>query len=574
MKKFYTLLFSIFSLSLFGQTDIIISGVFDGPLTGGTPKGIELYVVNDIADLSIYGVGSANNGGGTDGEEYTLPAVSASAGDFLYITNDSTNFVAFFGIAPTFIDDGAASNVNGDDAIELFMNGNVVDIFGDINTDGTGTAWEYLDGWVYRVNASGPDGSTFVPSNWLYSGVDVFDGQSQNATSPSPFPLGTYQPGGMPMVTANNDFVQTGYNEEVTFDPVANDAIPTAYTSLTIITNPLNGTGTDNMDGTFTYAPSLDFCGMDSLQYEVCENNLCDTAWVFIDVMCPFTYPPYTVAEVTSNDSNGEPDSIGVKCELRGVLYGVNLRPSGIQFTLIDDNNDGIGLFSFDNFGLSLSEGDEVVVRGEVDQFNGLTQLSLDTAYVLSTNNQLIDPVLVTTLDESTESQLIGLENLKIVDLAEWTNNSSGFNVRVTNEIDTFTMRIDNDVDLLGTNPPTGRFILYGIGGQFDGSSPYESGYQILPRYTADIVELESVKTPVWAENIKVYPNPFHNNFTIEGLENIESIRIFNQIGQLCHQSFENGNTLQFSASDLKAGAYIIVITREDESFPVRIYKQ
>jgi len=50
-------------------SDLIITAAFDGPLPGGDPKGIELYVVNDIADLSMYGVGSANNGGGTDGEE-------------------------------------------------------------------------------------------------------------------------------------------------------------------------------------------------------------------------------------------------------------------------------------------------------------------------------------------------------------------------------------------------------------------------------------------------------------------------------------------------------------------------
>ena len=45
-------------------SDLVISGVIDGPLTGGIPKAVELYVVNDIADLSVYGIGTANNGGG------------------------------------------------------------------------------------------------------------------------------------------------------------------------------------------------------------------------------------------------------------------------------------------------------------------------------------------------------------------------------------------------------------------------------------------------------------------------------------------------------------------------------
>ena len=38
------------------NSDLIISAVYDGPLSQGTPKGIELFVLNDIPDLSIYAV--------------------------------------------------------------------------------------------------------------------------------------------------------------------------------------------------------------------------------------------------------------------------------------------------------------------------------------------------------------------------------------------------------------------------------------------------------------------------------------------------------------------------------------
>ena len=61
------------SASTMPQDNMVITAVFDGPLSGGTPKGIELYVIRDINDLSEYGVGSANNGGGSDGEEFTFP---------------------------------------------------------------------------------------------------------------------------------------------------------------------------------------------------------------------------------------------------------------------------------------------------------------------------------------------------------------------------------------------------------------------------------------------------------------------------------------------------------------------
>ena len=41
---------------------MVITGAYDGPLSGGTPKGIELYVLQDISDLSLYGISSITNG--------------------------------------------------------------------------------------------------------------------------------------------------------------------------------------------------------------------------------------------------------------------------------------------------------------------------------------------------------------------------------------------------------------------------------------------------------------------------------------------------------------------------------
>ena len=173
---------------------LIVTGVIDGPLSGGLPKAIEVYATANIPDLSIYGLGSANNGGGSDGEEFTFPADSATAGEFLYVASESPGFTSFFGFAPDYT--SGAANINGDDAIELFQNGSVIDVFGDINVDGTGEAWEHLDGWAYRSNDTGPDGTTFVSGNWGFSGVNALDGQSTNATATTPFPAGTYSTGG------------------------------------------------------------------------------------------------------------------------------------------------------------------------------------------------------------------------------------------------------------------------------------------------------------------------------------------------------------------------------------------
>ena len=102
-----------------------------------------------------------NGAGGRTGTDTLLPKR-----DF-----ESAGFSAFFGFDPDYT--SFAVEINGDDAVELFCNNVVVDVFGDINVDGTGTPWEHLDGWAYRVSNTGPDGSTFVLTNWSFSGPNA-----------------------------------------------------------------------------------------------------------------------------------------------------------------------------------------------------------------------------------------------------------------------------------------------------------------------------------------------------------------------------------------------------------------
>ena len=169
---------------------LIITGVLDGPLSGGIPKAVELYVTADIADLSIYGLGSANNGGGSDGEEFTFPAVVAAAGTYIYVASEAVGFTDFMGFPPDHT--SGALSVNGDDAIELFKNGSVIDLFGDINLDGTGQPWEYLDGWAAR-NPGTTASPIFNVTDWTFSGPNAFDGETSNASAATPFPTGTFE---------------------------------------------------------------------------------------------------------------------------------------------------------------------------------------------------------------------------------------------------------------------------------------------------------------------------------------------------------------------------------------------
>ena len=189
MKKLLTI-FAVMALASTAFGQLVITGTYDGPLPGGLPKGVELCAVMDIADLSAYGLGSANNGGGTDGEEWTFPADSAVQGQFIYVATEDVEFANFFGFVPDYFETGYALSINGDDAVELFHNGMVVDTFGDINMDGTGQPWEHLDSWAYRVDNT-PDGPWDL-SFWFFGGPNVWDGELTNDTAAVPMPIGTY----------------------------------------------------------------------------------------------------------------------------------------------------------------------------------------------------------------------------------------------------------------------------------------------------------------------------------------------------------------------------------------------
>ena len=192
MKK---LLLSILSVAVLftasADAALIITGVVDGPRTGGNPKAIEFYATADIADLSIYNVETPNNGAASTGSEFALSG-SASAGDFLYLASESTHFTAYFGFAPDFT--GVVASINGDDNVILYENGITIDQFGVNGQDGSGFPWEYTDGFAYRVDNTGPD-ALYTSANWTFSGIDFLDSQGTsgvNGSDGKTVPFGTY----------------------------------------------------------------------------------------------------------------------------------------------------------------------------------------------------------------------------------------------------------------------------------------------------------------------------------------------------------------------------------------------
>ncbi len=541
---------------------LVITGVFDAQPGAPGAKGVELKALQNIADLSIYGIGSASNGGGTDGVEITLPAVALAEGECVYVAADSALFMAYFGFNP--IADGNGVSINGDDAIELFENAQVIDVCGDISYPaGSTLAWNYLDGWAYRKDGTGPDGSFFNINNWTIAAGALIGG-TDNASAPTPFPVCDYSPIAPTNADANDDVATTDINTPVTIFILSNDIAPNPLTAINITMQPFAGTVTVNGLSDITYTPNPGFCGADFFEYEICDANGCAVAIVTITIECPPNYLNTDIGTATEVDSEGVPVKLGVAVELKGIVHGIDYQGvnaqgaplQSLQFYLIDDTG-GISVFSNESFNYTVQEGDEVSVRGVITAFNCLTQVAeVDTLWVNSTGNPTVTPAITTFIDESFESELIKLTNLTLVDPAQWLGNGGSFNVEVTNGTFTNTMRIDNDSELSTMPAPTVPFHATGLGGQFDSSSPCDGGYQFLPRFMSDIELLSASKESVLESKISFYPNPVGDALYLKSEIIIEDLVISNALGQQVSRVQNPSNSI--SVGQLQAGIYLI----------------
>lgn len=191
-----------------------------------------------------------------------------------------------------------------------------------------------------------------------------------------------------------------------------------------------------------------------------------------------------TIDEINGYDATtGIADSLNKLVKITGVVQCMDYRAgSGYNMVIIDGTEKGMYIFSTSdkNGYTDPVAGDSIQVKGKVDQFNGLTQVRVDEIQLLSSGAATTSPTVVTALDESTENQVVRLENLTFVTPTA-TFPSGSANMDVTDGTNTFTIRVLASLNLAGLATPQGPFNVSGVGSQFDSSNPYLAGYQLLP---------------------------------------------------------------------------------------------
>jgi len=197
----------------------------------------------------------------------------------------------------------------------------------------------------------------------------------------------------------------------------------------------------------------------------------------------------YSVAAVSSLNSLGLADSIGLKCRISGRVSSPDFRSGAGYDFHIYDASAGINIVSSSNInGYQVSLGDDLTLVGTVQQYQGLMQFLVDSIEVLSNANPLSNASLITRLDEWSENRLVRINSLRFIDTTmRWTSSSTGtMYLPASNGPDTIMLQIEAGTNIYNNPYLGGYFHVSGIGVQRDNLSPYLHDYYLRPRQYSD----------------------------------------------------------------------------------------
>lgn len=210
-------------------------------------------------------------------------------------------------------------------------------------------------------------------------------------------------------------------------------------------------------------------------------------------------------ATLKAVDANGYAVNTGVTYTIVGVnVTPLNLDPTRLQRYIVDTAT-GWGMMIDKSGGFATNPaynvGDLMKVTGTITMYNGLMEFTptdttenLGSGYAVST--AVIPSIASCTAFDQTlasggeyyESRLVRLNNVSISGGDAWPAAGINANVNITDASGaTMILRIDKDTDVDGSTQPTGSFNVIGVITQYDSSSPFNTGYQIMPTQLSDI---------------------------------------------------------------------------------------
>ena len=292
------------------------------------------------------------------------------------------------------------------------------------------------------------------------------------------------------------------------------------------------------------------------------------------------------INRIKNQNDDGSIEMEGVIARVTGtVSAGTGTYSSGRIEAYMQDSTAGILVIKFNTETPAMVENNNYTVTGNVIQYNGLIEIEPIDAELDIIDNGVVDSLKametsiadINNNPENFESRLIKILGVSISDDTPWLGSgSSGTTMDIYVGSDTLSLRVDADTDIWGSTSPTFPLDVIGVLGQYDRDSPYNSGYQLLPRKLSDFLTPVGVNDnnniPTVYAMEQNYPNPFNPttkiNFSLP--ENgMVTIKIFDVLGRevttLIHKEMNASNhTVEFDASQLTSGIYLYKIQVND----------
>ncbi|GJQ62639.1 MAG: hypothetical protein SCALA702_16920 [Melioribacteraceae bacterium] len=222
------------------------------------------------------------------------------------------------------------------------------------------------------------------------------------------------------------------------------------------------------------------------------------------------------IIDIHQNNSSGEPVMLDQVVTVSGIVtvaaeFGTP-GPAAVQ-----DSTGGVAVYG-SGFASQVAIGDSVTITATVDFFNGATQLGFGSSSSFTNHGggYTVEPVVLTLADivnqawNGLEAYEGILARINDVTIGASGNFAGSTNYDITDATGSLEIRIDDNVSsIIGTPIPSGEVDIIVNVSQYKFNAPYSSGYQVLPRTSADIIvgSGPQILTPVVASDIT--PNSF-----------------------------------------------------------------